>query len=72
MQGRREAAGSVPRVPAPEIERLVIAALRNEIIGSSIDEPAPTDRELARQVRRVEVRVGSVLIELDPAAPLRR
>ena len=30
MQGRREEAGSVPRVPAPELEQLVLAAVRHE------------------------------------------
>src|SRR5215216_618850 len=31
MQGRREEAGSVPRVPAPDIEQLVIASLPTQL-----------------------------------------
>src|SRR5215204_790492 len=67
MQGRREEAGSVPRVPAPEIERLVIAALHEKVIDVTDDLP-PSDHELIEQhVRRVQVRSGSVLIEVGSA-----
>jgi site-specific DNA recombinase len=68
MQGRREEAGSVPRVPAPEIEQLVIESLRSEIAASgSQDDPPEIDREsVLQQVRRVEVRSGSVLVEIGP------
>ena len=66
MQGRREEAGSVPRVPAPELEQLVIASLQTEVAPSEThDNPAEADRQLVlQQVRRVEVRSGSVLIEI--------
>src|SRR5215203_2626704 len=66
MQGGREEAGSVPRVPAPEIEQLVLESLRAEIAPPEAqDDPMAVDRELVlQQVRRVEVRSGSVLIEI--------
>src|SRR5205085_3347119 len=66
MQGRREEAGSVPRVPAPEIEQLVAAVLRDRIAGSGTDQTALSDRALVNeQVRRVEVRSGSVVLEVN-------
>ena len=39
FQGRREDAGSVPRVPAPEIEAAVLQALKN--LGKPIRSPEP-------------------------------
>ena len=65
MQGRREEAGSVPRVPAPDIEQLVFERLRSEVASSGCEGHAEVDRHSVLQhVRRVEVRSGSVLIEL--------
>ena len=66
MQGRREEAGSVPRVPAPDIEQLVIESLRAEIAPPEAqDDPAAVVRERVLQhVQRVEVRSGSVFIEV--------
>jgi site-specific DNA recombinase len=66
MQGRRDEAGSVPRVPAPDIEQLVMASLQTEVaLSESQDHPAEVDRHwLVQQVRRVEVRSGSVVIEI--------
>ena len=66
MQGRREEAGSVARVPAPDIEQLVIASLRTEVAPSE-SQGHPSDDERAsvlQHVKRVEVRSGSVLIEI--------
>jgi site-specific DNA recombinase len=68
MQGRREEAGSVPRVPAPEIEQAVIALLREEMGSTGTGEPAPTDRDFVEQhLRRVEVRAASLLVEIGSA-----
>jgi site-specific DNA recombinase len=65
MQGRREEAGSVPRVPAPNIEQLVIASLQTELGTFDSQAPSSEARELVLQdVRRVEVRLQSVLIEI--------
>jgi site-specific DNA recombinase len=36
MQGRREDAGSVPRVPAPEIEQMVIATVHREFMPPNV------------------------------------
>ena len=38
MQGRREEAGSVPRVPAPDIEQLVIERLQTEVAPSEAQD----------------------------------
>jgi hypothetical protein len=65
MQGKREAAGSVPRVPAPDIEQLVMERLRSEVAPSGCEGHAEVDRHSVLQhVRRVEVRSGSVLLEI--------
>ena len=66
MQGRREEAGSVPRVPAPEIEQLVIERLRSEVAASEAQDDlmAVVRERVVQHLRRVEVRSGSVLIEL--------
>jgi hypothetical protein len=66
MQGRRDKEGSVPLVPAPDIEQLVIASLRSEAAPSEAHEyTSEADRQsILQQVRRVEVRSGSVFIEI--------
>ena len=47
---RRAHAGAVPRVPAPEIERLVIATLAQELAPSGSTEESPdSDRALVEQ-----------------------
>ena len=38
MQGPREEAGSVPRVPAPQIEQAVLAALRDRMVASGAEQ----------------------------------
>jgi site-specific DNA recombinase len=71
-QGRKHEAGSVPRVPAPEIEAIVLKALRQA------DESAEKDlseRELVLEhLARVVVRTGRLEISLslsDDAEPKR-
>ena len=71
-QGRKHEAGSVPRVPAPEIEAIVLKALRQA------DESADKDlseRELViEHLARVVVRTGRLEISLslsDDAEPKR-
>jgi site-specific DNA recombinase len=61
LQGRPEMAGSVTRVPAFEIESLVIAAVRDHLkLAEQID-----DRSLIEQhVTRVEVEAEQVVIRL--------
>jgi site-specific DNA recombinase len=69
-QGRREEAGSVPRVPAPEIEGLVLEALSGEGIeitsGSNGDERQSEADRVASTIERVVVRKGA--IEILPKA----
>ena len=71
-QGRKHDAGSVPRPPAPEIEAIVLKALRQA------DESADNDlseRELVLEhLARVVVRTGRLEISLslsDDAEPKR-
>ena len=66
VQGRREEAGSVSRVPAPELEQLVIERLRSEVAASEAQDDlmAVVRERVVQHLRRVEVRSGSVLIEL--------
>jgi DNA invertase Pin-like site-specific DNA recombinase len=66
LQNRKEAAGSVARVPAPEIEQLVLDGVR--VHQQSAELPAATvDRDLIeRQVDRVIVRPQAVEVRLMP------
>jgi hypothetical protein len=62
-QGRRHEAGSVPRVPAPEIEGIVLKALReaNESAEKDLSERELVDQRLARVV----VRTGRLELSLS-------
>src|SRR5262249_36167372 len=67
LQNRRGGAGSVPRVPAHEIESVVLGAVRTRLRqdGSPEAEPPETDRELIeRQVQRVIIKPHQIEIEL--------
>jgi len=63
LQGRREDAGSVPRVPAPDVEAVVIKALRQIAGGAALSgngqDGARTDRDL------IDVRVDKIVIRKD-------
>jgi site-specific DNA recombinase len=67
LQKRTDEAGSVPRVPAPEIESVVLKALR-EHFGSNENWEQPTvvnDRDLIeRQLDRIVVRAEALEIHL--------
>ena len=67
-QGRAEQAGSVRRVPAPEIETLVIDAIRKRL-----KEPiTTTDRDLINaNVGRVEVHADRIVIKLARTSDLK-
>jgi site-specific DNA recombinase len=61
IQGQAERAGSVHRVPAPEIETLVIDAVRKRIKAST----PTTDRDLIyANVGRVEIQATQIVIKL--------
>jgi DNA invertase Pin-like site-specific DNA recombinase len=65
MQGRHEEAGSVSRVPAPEIEQLVIDTVRTAMPAGWIEDGSSSDRDFIDQrLKRVEVRSGAVLVEI--------
>jgi site-specific DNA recombinase len=55
LQRRKEQAGSVPRVPAPEVEALVCEALREEVLAAE----EISNKEIAAQ------HVGKVVIKRD-------
>ncbi len=65
-QGRREAAGSVPRVPAPEIEALVLEALRSSDKeagdGTRVDLEIDGKGLIERDVDRIVIRTGCIEI----------
>jgi site-specific DNA recombinase len=60
LQGRREDAGSVPRAPAPDVEAVVIKALRQIVDGGAQSghgqDRAGTDRDL------VDVHIDKIVI----------
>jgi hypothetical protein len=56
LQNRNVAAGSVARVPAPEIEALVLDGVRQHFASDAAD-PAMTDRDL------IERHIGSVIVK---------
>jgi hypothetical protein len=67
LQSRKEAAGSVTRVPAPEIEQLVLDGVRRHLETTGIPS-ATADRELIeRHVDRVTVRPQAVEVRLISA-----
>src|SRR5262245_30607880 len=64
LQGQSESAGSIRRVPAAEIETLVITSIRERLKLSASGE----DRGLIdTYVARVEIRPGQVVIKLVKA-----
>ena len=68
-QGRRSEAGTIARVSAPEIEAVVVDALR----AAYPDDAALEDRALIEaQVERVVLRAGSIVMHptSDPASPI--
>jgi hypothetical protein len=71
-QGRKHEAGSVPRVPAPEIEGIVLKALRQP---DETPDQGLGERELVHErLARVVVRTGRLEISLtlsDDAEPKR-
>ena len=71
-QGRKHEAGSVPRVPAPEIEAIVLEALRD---ANDTPDQHLSERELVHErLARVVVRTGRLEISLtlpDHAEPKR-
>jgi hypothetical protein len=69
LQQRKAEVGSIPRVPAPEVETLVLDGVRNHFASISIEHPTPTaDRDLIeRHVERVIVKPQSLEVHLVPA-----
>src|SRR5271166_1636250 len=66
LQQQKTKAGQVARVPAPEIEALVLDGVRKQI-ASSQAEPAMTDRELIeRHVERVNIKSQGVEVHFVP------
>jgi hypothetical protein len=64
-EGRKEEAGSVCRVPAAEIETLVIGAIRSNVDGSSTN--ATDQAILGRYCEKVVIKQGSVELFLKHA-----
>jgi site-specific DNA recombinase len=70
LQGKPPPAGLVGRVPAAEIEALVVAALRNHLNASDTEEPLPdTDRDLLeRRLERVTLTPNHLELRLRQSA----
>ena len=78
LQGRAQEAGSIARLPARELEQVVIHAVfnalakdeRTRIAAARLEEMDERDRQqaLRRVVRRVEVSESRIDVTLDPAA----
>ena len=69
-QGRRSEAGTIARVSAPEIEAVVVDALRAAYPGDAALE----DRALTQsRIERVVLRAGSMVMHptSDPASPIK-
>jgi DNA invertase Pin-like site-specific DNA recombinase len=65
LQSKRHAASPIGRVPAAEIEALVMAALRSHLTAGGIGQPLPDDRELAeRHVERVTLTPDHIELHL--------
>jgi hypothetical protein len=60
LQGRKQDAGSVPRVSAPEVERAVLDAVRAEIA-----DERPNDANIWAGVERVTIGQAGLLIRLS-------
>jgi len=75
LQNRKEEAGSVARVPAPEIERLVLDGVRTHLLSTELSISAPDRDLIERHVDRVIVRPQAVEVRLmsggstEPADP---
>jgi site-specific DNA recombinase len=73
VQGRRADSGSVTRVPGPEVEAQVIAAVRMRLqpVNGGDDAVPLSDRELIeRHVERVVIRQDAIeILPLAPANP---
>jgi site-specific DNA recombinase len=66
LQKQKAGAGAVARVPAPEIEALVLNGVRRQL-ASSAAERALTDRELIeRHAERVTIKPHAVEVQLAP------
>ena len=78
LQGRTQEAGSVARLPAPDLERLVTEAIfdglaaddRTRVARAQLLDLEQRDRHLAlrRVIRKVEVAVDQVKLTIDPSA----
>src|SRR5262249_11918960 len=71
LQNRKAEAGSIGRVPAPEVESLVCDGIRKELAAMGRMEPANslTDRELIeRHVARVIIKPEALEVVLNPAS----
>jgi site-specific DNA recombinase len=69
LQGQSERAGSISRVPAAEIETVVISSVREHLkLSASVDDRDPINTHVAR----VEIRPGKLVVKLAQAQRLKR
>ena len=71
LQGKRQGAGSIGRVPAAEIEALVFAALRHHLQASGAEpqSTADSDRDLIeRHVERITLTPKHITLQMRPSS----
>jgi hypothetical protein len=71
LQSKVRGSGSIGRVPADEIEALVLAALRHHLQASGV-EPQPTadsDRDLVeRHIERITLTAKHITLQMRPSS----
>jgi site-specific DNA recombinase len=65
LHGKSDIAGTVARVPAPDVERTIVNALRERV---GIKEPADDHTLLQTNVERVEIQTNRLVVTLKPEA----
>jgi site-specific DNA recombinase len=65
LQNRKEDAGSVTRVPAPDVEQLVLDGIRAHLESTEVPIPAATRDLIERHVDSIIVRPHVVEVQLD-------
>jgi site-specific DNA recombinase len=68
LQNRKAEAGSIARVPAPEVESLVCDGIRKQLVEMGRTEPAAALADLERHVSRVIVTPRALEVCFNPAS----
>jgi site-specific DNA recombinase len=69
IQGRRPRAGTVKRVPAAEIEEVVLGAVRQNLASRNPDDPPSDQNAVISQIQKITVKRDAIAIELSETGP---